>query len=92
LAASRTAAAAAAGPAPRLPARGEFVATHPGAGDVERFAKTGAHVSFSPYTEMRTGFGFGPVSEYLATGVLCSLSIDTVILAGRTDMFASPCT
>jgi hypothetical protein len=41
---------------------------------------------------MRTGFGFGPVSEYLATGVLCSLSIDTVILAGRTDMFASPCT
>ncbi len=47
----------------------------------------GTHISFSPYTEMRTGFGFGPVSEYLATGVPCSLSIDTVILAGHADMF-----
>lgn len=64
-------------------------ATHPGAGDIERVAKAGAHISFSPYTEMRTGFGFGPVSEYLATGVPCSLSIDTVILSGHADMFAT---
>jgi cytosine/adenosine deaminase-related metal-dependent hydrolase len=64
-------------------------ATHPAPGDVERVAKAGTGISFSPYTEGRTGFGFGPVSEYLATGVPVSLSIDTVILAGHADMFAT---
>lgn len=64
-------------------------ATHPAPGDIERVGKAGTHVSFSPYTEGRTGFGFGPVSEYLATGVPVSLSIDTVILAGHADMFAT---
>jgi cytosine/adenosine deaminase-related metal-dependent hydrolase len=66
----------------------QFVhATHPGPGDIERVAKSGAHVSFSPFTEMRTGFGFGPIGEYLATGNPVSLSIDTVILCGNADMF-----
>jgi cytosine/adenosine deaminase-related metal-dependent hydrolase len=62
-------------------------ATNPAPGDIERVAKAGAHVSFSPFTEMRTGFGFGPIGEYLATGNPVSLSIDTVILCGNADMF-----
>ncbi len=64
-------------------------ATHPGPGDIERVAKAGTSISFSPYTEMRTGFGLGPIGEYLKTGTPVSLSIDTVILAGHADMFAT---
>ena len=38
---------------------------------------------------MRTGFGFGPIGEYLAAGVPVSLSIDTAMLCGNADMFAT---
>jgi 5-methylthioadenosine/S-adenosylhomocysteine deaminase len=62
-------------------------ATNVAPGDIERVGRTKSHVSVSPYTEMRTGFGFGPISEYLAVGVPVSLSIDTPILCGHADMF-----
>lgn len=62
-------------------------ATNIAPGDLDRVAKTGTHVSVSPFTEMRTGFGFGPISDYLNAGVPVSLSIDTPILCGKTDMF-----
>jgi cytosine/adenosine deaminase-related metal-dependent hydrolase len=64
-------------------------ATNVVAGDVERVGKSGTHVSVSPYTEMRTGFGFGPITEYIQAGVPLSLSIDTTILCGHADMFAT---
>lgn len=64
-------------------------ATNVAPGDIERVASTGTHVSISPYTEMRTGFGFGPIGEYLKAGVTTSLSIDTVLLCGHADMFAT---
>lgn len=51
-------------------------------------AKTGTHVSLSPFTELRTGFGITPVGELVKAGVPLSLSIDTGILAGNCDMFA----
>ncbi len=64
-------------------------ATNTAPGDIERIKRTGTHVSVSPYTEMRTGFGFGPITELLATGCPISLSIDTPILCGHADMFAT---
>ena len=51
-------------------------------------AKTRTAVSLSPYTEMRTGFGFPPIREMLAAGVQVSFSIDTTLLCGNADMFA----
>lgn len=56
--------------------------------DSEVLAKTGTHVSLSPFTELRTGFGFPPMGELVKAGVPLSLSIDTSVLAGNCDMFA----
>ena len=54
----------------------------------DMLARTKTPVSLSPYTEMRTGFGFPPVREMIAAGVPLSLSIDTTLLCGNADMFA----
>jgi cytosine/adenosine deaminase-related metal-dependent hydrolase len=64
-------------------------AVHASDRDIALLAETGTHVSLSPYTEMRTGFGFPPIGEMLDAGVLISLSIDTPILCGHADMFAT---
>lgn len=64
-------------------------AVHASESDIALLAETGTHVSLSPYTELRTGFGFPPVGEFLDAGVLVSLSIDTPILCGHADMFAT---
>jgi 5-methylthioadenosine/S-adenosylhomocysteine deaminase len=56
--------------------------------DDATLAKTHTEVSFSPYTEMRTGFGITPVQEMIKAGVPLSLSVDTTVLAGSCDMFA----
>jgi len=64
-------------------------ATNTAPGDIERVGRTATRVSVSPYTEMRTGFGFGPITEYLKAGSPVSLSIDTVLLCGHADMFAT---
>ena len=64
-------------------------AVHASASDIALLAETGTHVSLSPYTELRTGFGFPPIGEFLDAGVVVSLSIDTPILCGHGDMFAT---
>ena len=64
-------------------------AVHAAPSDIALLAETGTHVSLSPYTELRTGFGFPPIGEFLDAGVLVSLSIDTPILCGHADMFAT---
>ncbi|HLH21711.1 MAG TPA: amidohydrolase family protein [Chloroflexota bacterium] len=56
--------------------------------DFELIAATGTHVSLSPYTELRTGFGITPIEDMLRAGVPVSLSIDTTLLCGNADMFA----
>jgi cytosine/adenosine deaminase-related metal-dependent hydrolase len=56
--------------------------------DSEILARTGTYVSFSPFTEMRTGFGIPPIGELAKAGVPLSLSVDTSVLAGNCDMFA----
>lgn len=54
---------------------------------IEAMAKTGTSVSLSPYTEMRIGFGFPKTGEFVAAGVLTTLSVDTAALSGNADMF-----
>ncbi|WPP52673.1 amidohydrolase family protein [Catalinimonas niigatensis] len=54
----------------------------------EKMAKTGASVSFSPFSEMRIGFGLPPVVDALNSGVSIGLSVDTTPLSGNADMFA----
>jgi cytosine/adenosine deaminase-related metal-dependent hydrolase len=56
--------------------------------EIDMVAAAGASVSFSPYTEMRTGFGFPKASAYLEKGVRVGLSVDTTTLSGDADMFA----
>jgi 5-methylthioadenosine/S-adenosylhomocysteine deaminase len=55
--------------------------------EVEMTAKAGCSVSSTPYTEMRTGFGFIPVQEYLDAGIRVGLGIDTTVLSGDANMF-----
>lgn len=56
--------------------------------EVQMVAKSGAAVSFSPYTELRIGFGFPNASQYLDAGVPVGLSVDTTTLSGDANMFA----
>jgi cytosine/adenosine deaminase-related metal-dependent hydrolase len=56
--------------------------------DLEVLAKSKTPVSLSPYTELRTGFGFTPILDMLKFGVPVSLSVDTALLCGNADMFA----
>ena len=64
-------------------------AVHASERDIALLAESGTHVSLSPYTELRTGFGFPPTGEFVKAGVIVSLSIDTPILCGHGDMFAT---
>jgi cytosine/adenosine deaminase-related metal-dependent hydrolase len=54
----------------------------------DMMARTNTPVSSSPFTEMRTGFGFPPVLAMMAAGIKPSLSVDTTLLCGNADMFA----
>ena len=56
--------------------------------DTDLLAQTKTEVSFSPFTELRTGFGITPVGAFMKAGVPLSLSIDTTVLCGNCDMFA----
>jgi cytosine/adenosine deaminase-related metal-dependent hydrolase len=55
--------------------------------EVDMVAKAGASVSFSPYTEMRTGFGFPNAKPFLDAGIRVGLSVDTTTLSGNANMF-----
>jgi len=55
--------------------------------EIAAVAEAGASVSFSPLTEMRTGFGLPKPSDYLDKGIRVGLSVDTTTLSGDADMF-----
>ena len=57
------------------------------ADEIDAVAASGASVSFSPLTEMRTGFGFAKPADYLEKGIRVGLSVDTTTLSGDADMF-----
>jgi len=67
----------------------QFVhAIHATAEERLAMAESGTHLSLSPLSALQVGMGFPQTTEMLAAGVLVSLSIDTVAIAGA-DMFAT---
>jgi len=56
--------------------------------DIKAIAEAGCSVSLSPFTELRTGFGFPKTGEFLDAGVRVGLSVDTTGLSGNADMFS----
>jgi 5-methylthioadenosine/S-adenosylhomocysteine deaminase len=56
--------------------------------EIEMLAKAGSPVSISPGTELRIGYGFTKVGEFLDAGVPLGVSMDNTVLAGDANMFA----
>ncbi len=50
--------------------------------------ETGASVSISPWSEMLIGYGVTPVQEMEDSGMLLSLSVDTLPLTGTADLWS----
>jgi cytosine/adenosine deaminase-related metal-dependent hydrolase len=50
-------------------------------------AKAGSPVSVSPGTELRIGYGFTKISEFLDAGVPLGVSVDTTALSGDANLF-----
>lgn len=57
--------------------------------EIEMVAKADSPVSVSPGTELRIGYGFTKVGEYLDAGVRLGVSVDTTALAGNANLFES---
>jgi cytosine/adenosine deaminase-related metal-dependent hydrolase len=55
--------------------------------EIEMLAKAGSPVSISPGTELRIGYGFTKVGEFLDAGVPLGVSMDNTVLAGDANMF-----
>jgi cytosine/adenosine deaminase-related metal-dependent hydrolase len=55
--------------------------------EIQMVAKSGASLSVSPGTELRIGYGFAKVSEFLDAGVRVGMSVDTTALAGDANPF-----
>jgi 5-methylthioadenosine/S-adenosylhomocysteine deaminase len=56
-------------------------------GEVQMVAKAGSSVSVSPGSELRIGYGFAKVSEFLDAGVRVGISVDTTALSGNANPF-----
>jgi cytosine/adenosine deaminase-related metal-dependent hydrolase len=48
---------------------------------------TGATISLATSSDMRIGFGMPPVSDFLAAGIPCGISVDTSALIGGSSLF-----
>jgi 5-methylthioadenosine/S-adenosylhomocysteine deaminase len=55
--------------------------------ELDMIKETGASVSTSPGSELRIGYGYPPISEWLAKGIPVGISIDTSALTGSSNMF-----
>jgi 5-methylthioadenosine/S-adenosylhomocysteine deaminase len=55
--------------------------------EIEMIAKASSPVSVSPGSELRIGYGFAKVSEFLDAGVRVGVSVDTTALSGDANPF-----
>lgn len=56
--------------------------------EIDAMSAAKAVLSISPYTELRVGFGFPRVGDFISRGIPIGLSVDTTGLGGNTDMFS----
>ena len=55
--------------------------------EIQMLAKSGASVSVSPGSELRIGYGFTKIGEFLDAGVPLGVSVDTTVLTGDANLF-----
>jgi len=55
--------------------------------EIQMLAKAGSQVSVSPGTELRIGYGFTKISEFLEAGVPLGVSVDSTVLSGDANLF-----
>lgn len=55
--------------------------------EIEMLAKSGAQVSVSPGSELRIGYGFTKISEFLDAGIPLGVSVDSTVLSGDANLF-----
>jgi len=55
--------------------------------EIQMVAKAGSPVSVSPGSELRIGYGFTKISEFLDAGVTVGVSVDTTVLSGDANLF-----
>jgi len=58
------------------------------ADEIRMVKDSGASMSILPHTEMRGGWGFPLIGEFMSAGVPVGLGIDSSALAGDVNMFA----
>jgi 5-methylthioadenosine/S-adenosylhomocysteine deaminase len=56
--------------------------------EMQMVAAAGSPVSVSPGAELRIGYGLTKACEFLEAGVLVTVSVDTLPLAGNANLFA----
>jgi 5-methylthioadenosine/S-adenosylhomocysteine deaminase len=55
--------------------------------EIKMIAEAGATISLATSSDMRIGFGLPPVSDFLAAGIPCGVSVDTSALIGNSSLF-----
>jgi cytosine/adenosine deaminase-related metal-dependent hydrolase len=64
-------------------------ATWASADEIAMIKQAGSTISLATSADMRIGFGLPPVSELLAAGIACGVSVDTSALIGNSSLFAA---
>ncbi len=57
--------------------------------EIEMIAKAGSAISVSPGSELRIGYGFTKINEFLDAGIRLGVSIDSTALSGDSNLFES---
>jgi len=57
------------------------------AAEIEMLAKAGSQVSVSPGSELRIGYGFTKIGEFLDAGIPLGVSVDSTVLSGDANLF-----
>jgi 5-methylthioadenosine/S-adenosylhomocysteine deaminase len=55
--------------------------------EIAMIKDAGATISLATSSDMRIGFGLPPVTEFLAGGIACGVSVDTSALIGNSSLF-----
>jgi len=64
-------------------------AVHLNEEEIGALAETGTPVSFSIFSELRTGMGIPPVVQMMRAGVNVTISLDTMAASDNSDVFAA---